>query len=195
MGAWVATTMAIRYPELVSAVVAVDGGLRLVPPRGLDDEEAVEAVVGPSVSGLAMRFASPNEYTAHWEAHPAIAPYLPDVATPNAQYSLTGEEPELQVRANRMAVTQDGTEFLLDEEVITAAQKVSQPMTLITVDHGLLDRPGGFMSTEAVEEATSVNPNITVRALRDTNHYTLMLGQSAPQVAAAIEEAIASVAT
>lgn len=191
MGAYVSTVFANRYPDLTRAVVAVDGGLRLELPEDLGDEEVLEAVVGPSLTNLALRFANQDEYLTTWKSHPAHKPYLDDMAMPSPEYDLAGTEPELRLRADREAVLQDGTDFLRAEGVLGAANEITVPMILLTVDHGMFDQPGGFMSDLEAERLVSMNENAEWRRLEDLNHSTLMIGKGAPLVARAIEDSIA----
>lgn len=183
MGAWVATTLATGYSDLLKGVVAIDGGLRINYPDGLSDSEAIEQVVGASVAALSLEFESESEYLNNWREHPAIAPYLDSIDLTPLTYSLGGEEPHLVVRASGEAVLQDGGEFLVDETVVKAVQRVECPTTLITVSNGMADTIGGFISETAVTEAIAANPGIRVRHLDGLNHYTLMLTPGARYVA------------
>jgi pimeloyl-ACP methyl ester carboxylesterase len=183
MGAWAATTMATIYPDLTEGVVAIDGGLRIEYPARLSDSEAVEQVVGGSVTALTLEFESESAYLDNWRNHPAINPYVEAIDLTPLNYSLGGKAPHLVVRASGEAVSQDGAEFLVDEDVVTAAQRIECPLTLITVSNGMADETGGFMSAASVEEAIDANPRIRVRHLDGLNHYTLMLTSAAQAVA------------
>ena len=191
MGAYVGTVFATRHPNLTRAVVAVDGGLRVEVPDDLEDEEALDLAVGPSLSNLALRFASGDEYLAAWGSHPAHEPYLDQLWEPSPGYDLAGSEPELRLRTNRDAVLQDGTDLLFDKEVIGAAHNVAVQMTLLTVDHGMFDQPGGFISNQEAENLVAKNANAEWRRFETLNHSTLMLGNGAKFVARAIEDLIA----
>ena len=191
MGAYVSTVFATRHPHLARAVVAVDGGLRIEVPDDLEDEEALDLAVGPSLSNLALRFPSGDEYLAAWRSHPAHEPYLDQLREPSPGYDLAGSEPELRLRTNRDAVLQDGTDLLFDKEVIGAAHNVAVQMTLLTVDHGMFDQPGGFISNQVAENLVAKNANAEWHRFEGLNHSTLMLGDGAKFVARAIEDLIA----
>ena len=72
MGAFVALVFGDLYPDRVSRLVLVDGGLPLDVPAGLSSDEVIQLVLGPTAERLAMRFASVDEYLDFWRAHPAF---------------------------------------------------------------------------------------------------------------------------
>ena len=103
-----------------------------------------------------------------------------------SRYDVHGDGSTLRVRANREAVTQSGAYFALDEHTTTSGLQTKTPTSLLMVDHGMTDQPGGFIPLMTAEHAAESNPQIEVRLLKGLNHYTLMLGDGAPTVAAAI---------
>lgn len=72
MGAFVAVVFARMFPERVSRLVLVDGGLPLDVPAGLDADTLVSRVLGPTAARLSMRFSSHDDYRRFWREHPAF---------------------------------------------------------------------------------------------------------------------------
>ena len=98
MGAFVAALTAARYPERVSALVLVDGGVGFPAPAGTDIDAALQAVIGPAMQRLSMTFGSEQEYLDFWAAHPALGPLLAGGAEgfpPGARDTPSGEIPLL----------------------------------------------------------------------------------------------------
>ena len=80
MGAFVAVVFAHVYPERVSRLVLVDGGLPLDVPAGLDTDALVAGILGPTAARLSMRFADVGEYLEFWRGHPAFrADWTPEL--------------------------------------------------------------------------------------------------------------------
>ena len=52
----------------------VDGGVGFPAPDGTDIDAALQAVIGPAMQRLSMRFASSGAYLDFWRAHPALGP-------------------------------------------------------------------------------------------------------------------------
>lgn len=187
MGGWVAAIVGARHGDRVSRVILVDGGLPLEVDETSDPEEMVSATVGPAVARLGMEFATVDDYFAFWRQHPAMTEPWGQLHDEVFRYDLLDDEDGVfSVRSNRDAIVTSAKGFLTDPVVNRAHLDIACPCTLITVDHGLLGEPGGFMSGAAAEAAAGANSNIRVLSLRDLNHYTLMLGSGAPIVAEAI---------
>ena len=90
-------------PGRVRDLVAVDGGLplELGSLAGLPVEEAVRAVLGPSLDRLAMTFPSPQAYLEYWRPHPALAADWNDYIERSFSYDLAGQAPELASSVRR----------------------------------------------------------------------------------------------
>ena len=186
MGAWIAALLAVNHPDRIDRVVLVDGSLPIETDPGLTAEEIVTRAVGPAVARLSMGFQSMTAYFGFWQDHPAFIdawhPQLEDVFS----YDVHDVDGVIEARANTDAVIAGGSDFALDAAANNAHRSIAVPTTLLIVDHGLLGQPGGFMSEAAAATAGKDNPNIGVQMLDGLNHYTLILGDGAPRVAATI---------
>ncbi len=57
------------------------------------------------------------------------------------------------------------------------------PATIITVDHGMLNDPGGFIPLGLARDCAIANPNIRSVHLEHLNHYTVLHQHGATAVA------------
>ena len=186
MGAWLAAFFAKRHSRRVTRVVMVDGGLPVPYDDTLDPEELLDAVVGPSLRRLEMRFNTLDDYVAYYKTHPAFGPIRSSELRPILEYELKSVGKEMKVRANREAVVVSGADITLNPDVVEAGITIGVPTTAVVVDHGMLGQLGGFIPLEVVNAAAAGNPNLTYILLEGINHYTVMLGEGAPAVATAI---------
>ena len=74
MGAFVTGLTAATEPDAVTGAVLVDGGLAFPAPPGLDIDAALQAVIGPAMERLSLRFADLDAYVDFWAKHPALGP-------------------------------------------------------------------------------------------------------------------------
>lgn len=191
MGAYVVANLAARS-DRVSAVVMWDGGFPLPIPEGADPDQVIEAVIGPAIARLSMTFDSEDAYFDFWKAHPAFEEWTP-TCEEYFRYDIAGEPGELRPRPNEEAIRADGRQLVVDEEAVTALDRVAQPVELVRCTRGLMNEPGGLIPAEAAEAIAARLGNITLHTL-DTNHYALGLGDGAPAAAAAIERALTRIA-
>ena len=86
MGAFVTALASSRAPERVAGSVLVDGGFAFPPPAEFDIDAALTAVIGPAMTRLSMRFASPEAYLDFWRVHPALGPELSGPQAPEVRH-------------------------------------------------------------------------------------------------------------
>jgi pimeloyl-ACP methyl ester carboxylesterase len=188
MGAWIAALFAAGHPDRARRAILVDGALPTEWDESLDPEEVIEAAVGPALARLSLEFASEDDYREWWRQHPSLHGRWTEEMDEIFPHDLHRTGSTLRPRVNRQAVIQAGSDPVFDEKVVTAWERISVPTTLIVVDHGMLDDPGGFMPLEIAESAAETNPNIEVRLFENLNHYTVILGDGAPLVARVVAE-------
>ena len=192
MGAFVVARAAADRPELASAVVLVDGGLRIPAPANVEPDALLDAVLGPAIARLQMTFASPEEYIAFWQAHPALAGRWNDDIEAYVRADLAGEAGVYRSVVNEAAVRTDGTELLRDADTLEAAGRVRAPLWLLRAPRGLLDDPNPLIPQAVRDSFAEAQPGATLEDVPDVNHYTIILGSGARTVADAIEAAIAN---
>jgi pimeloyl-ACP methyl ester carboxylesterase len=191
LGAYIAARLAVERPDLVRAVLLVDGGLPIPGSEGADPDEFLEAFLGPALARLQMTFASSEAYQRWWLAHPAIggADVDPEDLASYANHDLVGEPPELHPAVAAAAVRADGADLFTVEN---AARALELPATLLCAPRGLLDDPRPMQPLELCREWAAHAPELrTAIQVEDVNHYTITLGRrGAAAVSAAIVAAL-----
>ncbi|HEU4319078.1 MAG TPA: alpha/beta hydrolase [Acidimicrobiia bacterium] len=186
MGGWIVSVFDERYPKRADRLLLVDGGLALPPHPSGDPDQAIEAVVGPSLARLDTTFSSREAFYDYWKAHPALERYWDDSMRDALDFELVESSDGFVVRANSEAIRTSAREITVDPATNEAGTRVTSPSLLIVVERGTADQPGGMMPLATAEAAAAANPNLEMLYLEDLNHYTLVLGEGASRVAAAI---------
>jgi pimeloyl-ACP methyl ester carboxylesterase len=173
MGAYISTVAAVRYPELFSSVLLVDGGIGFPPPPGLDGDALLTAVLGPAMQRLSMTFASRAAYREFWQAHPAVGGLWSDAVDAYLQRDLVGEEPALRSSCVLDAVRTDGL-GVFDAEVLGAVHKLPVPSHLLIAERGLLDEPQALLDASRIAAAGVDTLRLPFEVVPDTNHYSIL---------------------
>ncbi len=193
LGAYVVARVAAEHPERVSAVVLVDGGLRIPGTENADPDAFVDASLGPALARLKMRFDTREAYRDFWRAHPALVSADADDAdiVAYADYDLVGEEPDLHSSVSEDAVRADGADLFRQG---ADAERLTVPATLLVAPRGLLDDPRPFQPAALAHEWEAGAPELRrVIEVADVNHYTIALGaRGSKAVADAIADAAAT---
>lgn len=195
MGGFVAALLAARHPGRVSAAVLVDGGVGFPAPPGTDVDAVLEAVIGPAMRRLSMRFATREEHLEFWRRHPAVGPLFGTVTEPDLVAYLDHDlypdgEGSFRSSCSLAAVRADGADVVGSAEVLGAVSSCEAPTTLLWAPRGLLDEPQGLYDEGRLGAAT-LPPGTDVRRVDGTNHYSLLL---APQGVRAVAGAVAEAA-
>ena len=188
MGAYVSTVAAVRYPELFSSVLLVDGGVGFPPPPGLAGDELLTAVLGPAMQRLSMTFASRQAYREFWQAHPAVGGtgLWSDGVDAYLQRDLVGEAPELRSSCVLDAIRADGV-GVFDPDHLNAVHKIPAPARLLLAERGLLNEPQGLLDASRVAAAGVDTLRLPFEVVPDTNHYSIL---TAPGPAGRIADAL-----
>lgn len=200
MGGFVAALAAARHPDLYRSLVLVDGGLAFPPPPDLDGDVALQAVIGPAMDRLAMRFEDETAHLDFWGEHPAVGPALTNgpaaesirryldhdlVAAPDAPGRLMSSCILDAVRA-------DGADVLTDEDAHAAARlavTAGLDVDLVWARRGLLDEPQGLYD-EGRLAALGLPVGIGLHGV-DANHYDVILsGEGLTTVVDAIDRGL-----
>jgi pimeloyl-ACP methyl ester carboxylesterase len=181
MGAHVALMTAERHPSAVGRIVLVDGGTPVPQaPDDVDPDEALEAMLGPSLARLGKVWPDRVTYHEMWRTHPAFVGAL----TPEIErYVLSDLAPcdgGFRSVVNEQAVRQDGTELIVDAEVRGLFDRRAEPVTVIRAETGLLGVPPPFVEDDFV----SRYPQHDWRMLRGSNHFTVLIGETGAAIIA-----------
>lgn len=189
MGAFVALVLGDLYPERVSRLVLVDGGLPLDVPAELSSDEVIQLVLGPTAERLAMRFASLDDYLDFWRAHPAFRRDWSAMLEAYFAYDLVGEEPELRPATSYATLEADSIDQNSGTAVVDALSRLRHPTVLLSAERGLLDQVPPLYSSERLPGLMAEYPGVRHEPVDDVNHYTIVLSErGADAVAGAVRE-------
>lgn len=197
MGAFVAGLTAARHRNRVGALVLVDGGFGFPAPPGHDLDAVLEAVLGPAMQRLRMRFDDDEAYLDFWRAHPALgagfaAPWREDLIAYLRHDLVTDPEGGYRSSCGLEAVRADGGDVLADPEVLGAVRTAGLPSTLLWAPRGLADEPQGLYDEQRLA-ALDLPGHVVTRRVDGANHYTVLL--DAPGVAAVAQAVTDAVTT
>lgn len=177
MGGFVGAILTMHYPERVSNLVLVDGGVPLAvpPPDVVDTDQLLTAMLGPAVQRLEMTFESLDKYFDFWREHPSVQDEgaWNEAFEAYLAYDLMGEEPELRSKTSVEAVFGDGRDTLESEDLKIALEKISCPVTFIRAPRGILNETPGLYADDVVADIEQRFANLSAFTVDDVNHYTL----------------------
>jgi pimeloyl-ACP methyl ester carboxylesterase len=187
MGGFVAAALARRFPDLVSGLLLVDGGLPLSLPPGIDVDKVIEQTLGPALTRLQQTFPSREAYRRFWQAHPALREAWSDAIADYVDYDLVGSPPELRSSVSLQAVMEDARDQYQDSDTADVLGGFSGPTRLLAVSRGLLNQKPGIYPTEELARWRSRLPSLIIEEVPQLNHYTIMLDPTgAERVAACV---------
>lgn len=194
MGAFVALVLGDLYPERVSRVVLVDGGLPLDLPAGLSSDDVIRLVLGPTAERLAMRFPTVEDYLDFWRAHPAFRRDWTPQLEAYLAYDLVGEEPELRPATSFATLEEDSIDQNTGTAILDALTHLRRPTVLLTAERGLLDQLPALYAAERIPALLAAYPGLEHGAVPDVNHYTIAMSErGADAVATVVHEQLAAV--
>ncbi len=191
MGAFVSAIAAATRPDLVAALVLVDGGLAFPMPEGAspaDVDAAITAVIGPAMRRLSMRFASDEDYLQFWAEHPAVGPLSREDSAPGQalrDYLLhdlvrddvaPAGESAYRSSCDIDAIRIDGAMTFTDAATHSApftAVDAGVPVRLLWAPRGLADEPQGLYD-EGRLAALNLPEPLVAEQIPDVNHYTIL---------------------
>lgn len=173
MGAFVAVALAAARPDLVRALVLVDGGYPLARPAGVADAALADAVLGPIAQRLTATFATREEYRDFWRAHPAFGDVAEADLVAYADHDLAGEAPALHPASTVADIAADALDLFGSDWHLAALRELSVPAVLLRAPRGLLDEPGGLYPE--LPQHPPLAPTVTVVDVPDVNHYSILL--------------------
>ena len=187
MGGFVAVVLALHYPERVSDLILMDGGLVLgeLPPDA-DIDQITTAMLGPAVQRLSMEFESLESYYDYWRVHPSVQDEgaWNEVFEAYLAYDLMGEAPKLRSKTIADAVFADGRDSFDSQDLKRFLDDFSAPVTFIRAPRGLLNETPGLYSNDLMKDVLASNPNVRDVLIDDVNHYTLSTSERGAKLVA-----------
>ncbi len=186
LGAFVVCTLAARHPERVASLVAVDGGVRLTVPPGLDPDTLLDLTVGPAVRKLRMTFADGEAYLDYHREHPSfVGNWSPQLTAYLGRDTLWLPDGKVVSSCVEDAIRTDGRQLIVDDYVNEAINTAACPVTLLYAERGILNQPQALYDEDRLTAAGIDRSRVTATLIPDTNHYTIVgPGAGADSVAA-----------
>jgi pimeloyl-ACP methyl ester carboxylesterase len=196
MGAFVAVVFAHLYPERVSRLVLIDGGMPLDVPAGVDADTLVAAVLGPTAARLSLRFGDVAEYLEFWREHPAFRSDWSDELERYLAYDLVPDGAGALRPATSYQTTVDDTVDMNTGDALPAALTgLQHPTVLLTAPRGLQDELPGLYAPEYLARVLPEYPSVEHRRVTGLNHYTIVMSERGAEVVApVIRDALAAAA-
>ncbi|WP_237739320.1 alpha/beta fold hydrolase [Microbacterium yannicii] len=187
MGAFVAVVFAHRHPERVARLVLVDGGLPLDVPPGLDADQLMSGILGPTAARLSMRFADVGEYLDFWRAHPAFREnWTPELERYLAYDLVDDGEGALRPATSYRTTAEDTLDMNTGSVLPDALAGLRHPARLLTVSRGLQDDPPGLYAPDHLKRVLADRPGVAHQRLEGLNHYTIVMSPAGADAVAAV---------
>lgn len=185
MGAFVSVVFAHRHPDRVSRLVLIDGGLPLDAPAGLDTDQLIAAILGPTAARLSMRFPDTAAYFDLWRAHPAFADAWGPELEEYLEYDLVDDgEGGLRPATSYQVVAEDTADMTAGTSIPDALAGLAHPTAMITVPRGLQDEEPGLYAPAHLARMLERYPDIRHERVDGFNHYTIVLSHDGGRVVA-----------
>ena len=183
MGGFVSVRFAANFPDRVSALVLVDGGLPLKRPSNVETADLVSATLGPAAERLAMVFSDRSDYQEFWKEHPAFKDDFNKYVSAYVDYDLTETSEGLQPSGQIKAVEADIRELFGEDEYLQEMRSISVPSVFIRAPRGLLNDKALYEAGLNGHHADLLG-DLRVVDLEDFNHYTIVLSKPGSEVVA-----------
>lgn len=177
MGGFVSIRFAANFPDRVSGLLLVDGGLPLKKPEGIETEDLVSATLGPAAERLAKIFNTRSEYQDFWREHPAFKDDFNKYVSAYVDYDLIEVDEGFKPSGRIESVEADIRELFGEETYLQEMQTISQPVIFMRAPRGLLNDAALYSSDLSLHHADLI-ANLRVEHLEDFNHYTVVLSEA-----------------
>jgi lipase len=185
MGSWVGLQLAAHHPDLVRAVVLVDGGYFADLPEGVTPSQYVESIMGPAWEArLSLTVPSPEVVLQAFQAHPAFAGIWSDALEEHLRAGLE-VLPDGSARAlcAPVAGVTDALDYFTPLGEVPYVRRdlalVECPVTLLRAEAGFCISPetmAPMMSLGTCDAFAQALPGLEVDTVEGTNHYSIGYG-------------------
>jgi pimeloyl-ACP methyl ester carboxylesterase len=183
MGAWIATQVAAHHPELVRALVLVDGGYLDLLPAGTDPVEYVNGVLLGGLDHLDAVIPDLELAIAFARQSPGLSAIWDSNLEASLREGFGSVEGGVRNRLSRAAAGADALSYNdpIDSPYLRQdIGRISCPAHLITAPFGLPIDAETFappiMSPTAVDELRAALPQLTVEQTAGENHFSVCIG-------------------
>lgn len=195
MGGFVAVVLAHLHPQRVRQLVLIDGGLPLDVPDGVEPEQLVSIILGPTAERLSKRWTDVPEYVeGFWRNHPAFRDEWSEVLERYIAYDLVPDGELLRPATSYQTTVEDTIDLNLGTALSEAVAAIAHPTLFVTVPRGLQNEEPGLYPPAHRERLLADHPEVAHRHLDGLNHYTVVMSErGARQLAPLVQSAIAAV--
>ncbi|MGP6171292.1 alpha/beta fold hydrolase [Microbacterium sp. A196] len=193
MGGFVAVVLAHLHPERVERLLLIDGGLPLDVPAGVNPEQLVSLILGPTADRLSKRWSSVDEYIeAFWRHHPAFEGDWSDALEQYIAYDLVSDGDRLRPATSYQTTVEDTIDLNLGSALTESLADLRHPTLFVTVPRGLQNEEPGLYPPAHRQRLLDAFPDLVHQHIDDLNHYTIVMSDRgaaalAPLVRSALE--------
>jgi pimeloyl-ACP methyl ester carboxylesterase len=189
LGAHVVSRLAADHPERVTGVVLVDCGMPFLAPAQDWDEEPDED--DPVAGRMETPCGSAEEYFAGWRAHAAFRRAWNDDVEAYVREDMVDDGRVVRCVVQKEAILADSFDLICDGTTRTSLARVCAPVRVLRAPRGPYDDERPLLPRKHVDAFAAGHAHVSVEEVADTNHYTVLLGDSPgpARVAAAIGSA------
>src|SRR6185312_14221283 len=134
-GAYVAVALAATAPELVSALVLVDGGYPPLP-LGANGAAFAEMAMLPSLARVRLRHVTAADHLESWLATPGLAGGRREWIERFASHDVAGVPPSLHSKVDERTVRAAYHDMVDTSAIERRLERVMAPMTIVRAQHG-----------------------------------------------------------
>jgi len=169
LGAAISLFYGASYPEMVRAIVLVDGGGKLED----EDMETVLQGISPSLERLGRIFASREEYLETMKRSRHFQPWN-EVCSATFGYDLVRAEDGVTCRIQPGHIKEE-VENLRRVDISTTYSCIRCPVLILRAGQGLLGQDQGLLLPgKALDRMLAEIPNASCVDLEDTDHYSIL---------------------
>ncbi|MBC7464289.1 MAG: alpha/beta hydrolase [Actinobacteria bacterium] len=177
MGAFVGVALIGIYPEKVSRLVFIDGGVLFPLPAGFTVEKITPIILGPALARLSMKFESSEAYRDFWKTNPALGTIWSPELDEYSDYDLQGSPPNLRPRTSVKALEEDVRDEFEGDLIPKSCAGLREEVLLLRTTRGLQNEETPLYPLEALNALLEQFPKITVRTLDNLNHYSVIMSE------------------
>ena len=188
MGAFVALHAALSYPGRVRALVLLDGGWPRVEEPDEEESAAIEEGLERAFRRLDMIFWTPEDYLNFWfpDQNLTLEDLPPDLAD-YYLYDLEEVEGGFNPKASRDAAEEDAASVSSESPTAVELEGVGCPIALVRAAEGFFPGSEPLIPDETREVLAKALNLRSEQRLNGANHYTMLFGESARDIAATID--------
>jgi pimeloyl-ACP methyl ester carboxylesterase len=182
-GAYVAVELAARAPELVAALVLVDGGYPPLPP-GVNGRAFADWAMAPSLTWIRQTHASDAAFLESWRAMPALAGTRRDWLDRFVAHDTGGAAGAVRSKVDEAAVIAAYYDMVDVGAIEERLARVTVPLTLVRAEWGAADALPPIVPDEVVAAVRRRVRHASVVTVAGANHYTIVLAERGAKVVA-----------